>query len=78
MINVNNLESDKQLVLLVKNNPDYFELIMHRYWTRIGLDFLVVSGECHTSLKRILQEAFVKIYRYLNDYDDSKDDKTDF
>lgn len=71
MININNLESDKQLVLLAKKNPDDFQAIMARYWNRLFGYVKRMSYFSQEDIEDILQEVFVKIYRYLNDYDDS-------
>lgn len=71
MININNLESDEQLVFLAKKNPDDFRAIMVRYWNRLFGYVKRMSYFSQEDIEDILQEVFMKIYRYLNDYDSS-------
>lgn len=71
MININNLETDKQLVVLAKANPDDFQGIMVRYWNRLFGYVRRMSYFSQEDIEDILQEVFIKVYRYLNDYDDT-------
>ena len=71
MININNLETDKQLVFLAKANPDDFQGIMARYWNRLFGYVKRMSYFSQEDIEDILQEVFIKVYRYLNDYDET-------
>ncbi len=63
--------TDKELVKIAKNNPEAFELIVNRYWHRLFAYVRRISYFSQEDIEDILQEVFIKIYRYLNDYDDT-------
>ena len=63
--------SDKELVEAAKINPDAFGLIVDRYWNKLFAYVRRTSYFSQEDIEDILQEVFIKIYKYLNDYDDS-------
>lgn len=63
-------KTDRQLVVLAKDNPDHFQGIMDRYWRRLFGYVRRVSYFSQEDIEDILQEVFLKVYRFLNDYDE--------
>ncbi len=63
--------SDKELVILVQQNPDAFSVIVDRYWNRLFAFVRRTSYFAQEDIEDILQEVFIKIYKNINDYDDS-------
>ncbi len=63
--------SDKELVILVQQDPDAFSVIVDRYWNRLFAFIRRTSYFAQEDIEDILQEVFIKIYKYINDYDDS-------
>ncbi|MGW8185524.1 MAG: RNA polymerase sigma factor [Candidatus Moraniibacteriota bacterium] len=68
--NENNAD-DKDLVIAAKKNSDEFQAIVTRYWGRLFCYIRRMSYFSQEDIEDILQEVFIKIYKYLNDYDDS-------
>ena len=66
----NNGADDKELVIAAKKNPDEFQAIVTRYWGRLFSYIRRMSYFSQEDIEDILQEVFIKIYRYLNDYDE--------
>lgn len=66
-----NTKSDQELVRLARSNPDYFEIIMRRYQEPLARYIRRISYFSQEDIEDLLQEIFVKIYRSLNDYDES-------
>ncbi|HBR79065.1 MAG TPA: hypothetical protein DEA46_01390 [Candidatus Moranbacteria bacterium] len=64
-----NSAEDKDLVLAAIKNPDEFQAIVTRYWSRLFCYIRRMSYFSQEDIEDILQEVFIKIYRYLNDYD---------
>ncbi|MDY0143508.1 MAG: sigma-70 family RNA polymerase sigma factor [Bacteroidales bacterium] len=67
----NNSAEDKELVIAAKQNPDAFQAIVDRYWNRLFFYIRRMSYFTQEDIEDILQEVFIKIYKYLNDYDDN-------
>lgn len=61
--------SDSQIVELSKNNPDAFEIIVLRYQKRLFFYIKRISFFTDEDIEDIIQEVFIKAYRYLNDFD---------
>lgn len=59
---------DKDLVIAAIKNPDEFQAIVTRYWNRLFCYTRRMSYFSQEDIEDILQEVFIKIYRYLNDY----------
>lgn len=69
-MNYNNSSADdKELVKAAKKNTDEFQFIVNRYWNRLFCYVRRMSYFSQEDIEDILQEVFIKIYRYLNDYD---------
>jgi len=73
MVEKNGGDADKDnlLVAAAKDNPDAFGGIVDRYWNRLFCFIRRISYFSQEDIEDILQEVFIKVYRYLNDYDDS-------
>lgn len=69
MNNINNSAEDKELVKEAIKNPDAFQAIVDRYWNRLFFYIRRMSYFTQEDIEDILQEVFIKIYKYLNDYD---------
>lgn len=64
-----NSADDKDLVRAAIKNPDEFQAIVTRYWSRLFCYIRRMSYFSQEDIEDILQEVFIKIYKYLNDYD---------
>ena len=64
-------KTDKELVAAAKLNPDFFGLLVERYWNKLFAYVRRTSYFSKEDIEDVLQEAFIKIYRFLNSYDDS-------
>lgn len=71
MNNQNIDADDKELVIAAKANPDEFQAIVDRYWNRLFCYIRRMFYFNQEDIEDILQEVFIKIYKYLNDYDDN-------
>ena len=61
--------SDDEIVELSKKNPDAFEIIVLRYEKRLFFYIKRISFFSNEDIEDIIQEVFIKVYRYLNDFD---------
>ncbi len=64
-------KTDKELVAAAKLNPEDFGLLVERYWNRLFAYVRRTSYFSKEDIEDVLQEVFIKIYRFLNSYDDS-------
>ena len=64
-------KSDSELVELAKENPDYFGCLMRRYEKQIFSYVRRISYFEKEDIEDLLQEIFLKVYKNLNDYEDS-------
>jgi len=62
---------DSEIVELSKKNPDAFEVIVIRYQERLFYFIKRISFFPKEDIEDIIQEVFIKAYRFLNDFDDS-------
>ncbi|MBC7767037.1 RNA polymerase sigma factor [Arenimonas sp.] len=64
-------KTDNELVILVRQNPEHLSHIIDRY--RIKLERYIDrrTNVNNHDKEDILQDVFIKIYRNINDYDDS-------
>lgn len=62
-------KTDSQLVALAFKKQDYFGLLVNRYEKKLNKYVQRLTGLDSESIEDILQEAFIKIYINLNDYD---------
>jgi len=70
---INNLElfSDEKLAVLSIKNPDLFGNLVGKYWNRLFRYVRRISYFEKEDVEDILQEAFIKIYKNLNFFDNS-------
>lgn len=64
-------KSDSQLVALSLKNQETFEHLVDRYEKKLTRYLRRLTGLDAESIEDVLQEAFIKIYVNLNDYDPS-------
>ncbi len=64
-------KNDVKLVDLAKKDPENFEALMVRYQNRLFHFIKRISFFSKEDAEDILQEAFIKIYKNLNSFDDS-------
>lgn len=64
-------KTDQELVRMAKSDPDCFGIIMERYKEPLARYIRRISYFSEEDIEDLLQEIFVKIYRSLNDYDES-------
>jgi len=64
------MQSDAQLLDEAKRNPEAFGLLMVRYEKPLLRYLMRITGWGREEVGDILQEAFIKAYRHLNDYDE--------
>ena len=62
--------SDRALLLRARQDPEAFGLLMERYEQPLRRYLMRLTGWGSEEVSDILQEAFIKAYRHLNDYDD--------
>lgn len=63
--------SDAEAVELSKENPEFFEVLVLRYQSRLFRYVKRISYFEGGDVEDIVQEIFIKTYRNLNDFDDS-------
>ncbi|MFA5985868.1 MAG: sigma-70 family RNA polymerase sigma factor [Parcubacteria group bacterium] len=66
-----NESTDKELVEAAKADPDAFARIVDRYWHRLFCYTRRLTYFSQEDIEDVLQEVFIKVYRFLNDYDES-------
>lgn len=59
------------MVELAKENPDYLACLMERYEEKLFYYIRRISYFSKEDIEDILQEVFIKVYKNLNDYEDS-------
>jgi len=63
--------SDKEIVKKLRVDIDYFSCLYDRYESRLLRYIMRITLANNEQAQDILQEAFIKIWRNLNDYDES-------
>lgn len=63
--------SDTELLNQAKKNPEAFGALMERYEAPLRRYLRRLTGWENEEVSDILQESFIKAYRYLNDYDET-------
>lgn len=63
-------QSDRELLLLSREQPEAFGVLMERYEQPLRRYLMRLTGWGNEEVGDILQEAFIKMYRHLNDYDE--------
>ncbi len=64
-------KTDSEVVELAKENPDYLACLMERYEEKLFYYIRRISFFSKEDIEDILQEVFIKVYKNLNDYEDS-------
>lgn len=64
-------KTDSEIVNLAKKNPDYFAILIERYKDSLFFFVKRISYFGKEDIEDILQEVFIKVYKNLNDYEDS-------
>lgn len=62
-------QSDLELVEAAKRDPENFGILMDRYELPLTRYLIRLTGWAEPEVKDILQETYIKAYRYLNDFD---------
>ena len=62
-------KSDAKLVALSLEDPEHFGALMDRYEKKLARYIKRLSGFDQLSVEDVLQEAFIKIYQNLNNFD---------
>lgn len=65
------LPSDAELLDAAKKNPEAFGALMERYEAPLRRYLRRLTGWGDEEVSDMLQESFIKAYRYLNDYDET-------
>ncbi len=63
--------NDEELVVAARRDPEAFGKLMERYEAPLTRYLIRLTGWAAEEVEDILQEAFIKAYRNLNDYDSS-------
>lgn len=73
MLNKDNCgeKTDEELVALTIENQDFFSCLVNRYSEKLTRYIMRISASTREDAEDLLQEIFVKAYRYLNDFDQS-------
>lgn len=64
-------KTDNELVVLVRQNPEYLSYIIDRYKPKLEKYIHRRTNVDSHDKEDILQDVFIKIYRNINDYDNS-------
>ena len=64
-------KTDSEVVELAKENPDYLACLIERYEEKLFYYIRRISYFSKEDIEDILQEVFIKVYKNLNDYEDS-------
>jgi RNA polymerase sigma-70 factor, ECF subfamily len=64
-------KTDEELVALTIENQDFFSCLVDRYTEKLTRYIMRISASTREDAEDLLQEIFVKAYRYLNDFDQS-------
>jgi RNA polymerase sigma-70 factor (ECF subfamily) len=64
-------KTDEELVALTLQNQDFFSCLVERYEPKLMRYVRRISAATREDAEDLLQEIFVKVYRNLNDFDQS-------
>ena len=64
-------KTDEELVALTIENQDFFSCLVDRYSEKLTRYIMRISASTREDAEDLLQEIFVKAYRYLNDFNQS-------
>lgn len=65
------VSSDAELLKQARKDPEIFGVLMERYELPLRRYLVRLTGWGNEEIEDILQEAFIKAYRHLNDYDET-------
>lgn len=63
--------SDESLVKEVINNPDSLKFLVDRYWQKLFWFVKRISYFSSEDIEDILQDVFIKVYKNINNFDES-------
>jgi RNA polymerase sigma-70 factor (ECF subfamily) len=63
--------SDKEIIILARKDIEYFACLYERYEKRMIRYIIKISGFTIEETEDILQDSFLKIWKNLNEYDDT-------
>ncbi|MFA5986258.1 MAG: RNA polymerase sigma factor [Parcubacteria group bacterium] len=66
----NTQQSDEELVILTRNDPSFFGLLMERYEAKMLLYIKRISAVTTEEAEDVLQESFLKAYQNVNSFDE--------
>ncbi len=69
-MNEKELQTDADLVVLSKKDPEMFGLLMERYQTQLSHYIRRMTQSGQDEVQDLLQEVFIKMYQKLNEYDE--------
>jgi len=64
------VSSDAELLKQARRDPEVFGVLMERYEPPLRRYLMRLTGWGNEEIEDILQEAFIKAYHHLNDYDE--------
>ncbi|MDI6777884.1 MAG: RNA polymerase sigma factor [Patescibacteria group bacterium] len=64
-------KTDEELVALTLKNQDFFSCLVERYEPKLMRYVMRISAATREDAEDLLQDIFVKVYRNLNDFDQS-------
>lgn len=64
-------QNDVELLRRARKDPEVFGVLMERYEKPLKRYLMRLTGWGSEEISDILQEAFIKAYRHLNDYDET-------
>ena len=64
------VSSDAELIIHAREDPEVFGVLMERYEQPLRRYLRRLTGWGDEEVSDILQEAFIKMYRHLNEYDE--------
>jgi RNA polymerase sigma-70 factor, ECF subfamily len=64
-------KTDEEVVALTIENQDFFSCLVDRYSEKLTRYIMRISSSTREDAEDLLQEIFVKAYRYINDFDQS-------
>lgn len=62
-------KTDEELIALTIENQDFFSCLVDRYTEKLTRYIMRISASTREDAEDLLQEIFVKAYRYINDFD---------
>ncbi len=70
-MNTDSAKTDAEVVSLVLSNKDFFVILISRYEEKLTRYMIRLGVSVQEDREDILQSVFIKVYKNLNNYDDS-------